>query len=313
MLQIYLNLWQDGLILHNIYIILHCYKTDLLGLKRDLFGIIKLNLMKKNQLLLGITILGLSLSSFAFINWNENPINTIAPIHCQAVEFNHQFFKSIYPKDKYPDFFYQLGTRFAGIEKSKINRATSIFDFFEAEEIPAIEKIYQTQFILIVNDRQTDIRELGETEKLNENQLEFLQSLEISSNFILRADFLEKNNFNEDRYDNYATPHWTVVPHQQAQYNLGAEALEDYLRENNKEFTKNMSKKELQPAKLLFTINPNGQIENLRLDRSSGNKAIDKNMLKLMQELPGNWIAAEDEQGNKVAQELTVFFGIPGC
>ncbi|MEX0272801.1 MAG: energy transducer TonB, partial [Flavobacteriaceae bacterium] len=68
-----------------------------------------------------------------------------------------------------------------------------------------------------------------------------------------------------------------------------------------------------QPAKLFFTVTAKGSLENIRLDRSSGYPSIDEKMLELLPQVPGKWIPAQNRNGENVAQELVVSFGLLGC
>ena len=86
-----------------------------------------------------------------------------------------------------------------------------------------------------------------------------------------------------------------------------------HLKESSREARINVDPMKLQPAKLIFTVTKEGNIKNVRLDRSSNYPLVDETMLDLIKNLPGKWKPAENENGEKIDQEQVVSFGLMGC
>jgi hypothetical protein len=213
----------------------------------------------------------------------------------------------------YSDVYYSIGPLFDPIKKSEIREIQSVNDFNTKKENKLIESYESTALIVIENERQSDIRQYGYSEALNAQQLELLNSLEVSSHFLMKTEFLKKNTKTGELEFAHYGPHYTIVPEKQAKYSKGNDALLSLIKKGNKENTANLDEDKLNFAKLHFTISKNGLLTNVFLDRSSGIVTIDEAMLNLITTAPGNWIPAENETGENVDQELVITFGLGGC
>lgn len=130
---------------------------------------------------------------------------------------------------------------------------------------------------------------------------------------MINAEYQIRNYETGELEASQSTPHLSLVPHQQANYLFGEDALKYYLKENSKEARVGVDPKKLKPAKLFFTVTKNGTIENIRLDRSSNYPRVDKKMIELISKARGKWMPAENSKGEIVNQELLVSFGLMGC
>jgi hypothetical protein len=163
------------------------------------------------------------------------------------------------------------------------------------------------------NDKRSELQEIGTTSTLTKSQLTFINSLTYSTSFVVETEYVQKNPQCGKLELTTLTPHYTVVPEVQAEYEGGKESLMEFLRENSLELWKDIDEKELQPAKLFFTVTKSGAISNIYLDRTSNFPKIDKRMKELLSKVPGNWNSATNSLGEKVDQELVVSFGLMGC
>ena len=268
--------------------------------------------MKRATIFFCAGIIPLSLLAFGVINWNNLNTDTLEASEGNEIAINTP---SKMKQRVFTDFIYDVGPRFASIKKTDIDKARSIDDFLDIEQLESIVTIKSISIIIIKSDKQTAIREIGYTKELTPKQLELLQSSDYSTNFLVRAEFQEKNNDTGKLVDNYATPHHTIVPERQATYLHGKKALIKYLKENSMEARNkaHVEAEKLKPAKLYFTVTKNGSIENVKLDRSSNHPLVDKAMIELINKAPGKWEPAENIKGEKIDQELVVSFGIMGC
>lgn len=265
--------------------------------------------MKKKTIAICTVLALASLSFFSFINSTELGFKDVAFLNTKVIDNE----AAETPKSVYTDFFYDMGPRFHPIKKSKVESAKLVTDFLSEEEIKRIEAYSSVEVILIINDIQSDIGHRGTTEELTKEQINLLQSVNYSTNFLVRADFAEKTSKIGDLQFNYTTPHFTVVPEKQAVYTFGKEALIEYFNFHNKENTKNLDEKLLKPAKLYFTVTKQGTINQIKLDKTCGYPIIDSKMIELLKNTSGTWQPAENVKGEKVDQELVVSFGMVGC
>ena len=300
--------------------------------------------MKKSILIFAAVIITLSLSAFGVVNWKdlkteESKISERKELATNNATENNRFtiskatnketncssnympmFGPIllkYTGEEKPtgDFNYNFGPRFEAFKKSDLAEVKSIEDFFEWEELQAIASLKSVEIIIIENDRQTEKREIGYSNMLTDAQLKLLQSLDYTSHFNIRVEYLEKNKKTGKLEDSFNSPHLTIVPEKQATYSHGKDSFITYFKENSRKARKkaNVDPMKMQPAKLHFIVTKNGTIENIKLDRTSNYPLVDKTMLELISKLPGTWKPAENEKGEKMDQELVVSFGLMGC
>jgi len=213
----------------------------------------------------------------------------------------------------FDDFIYEIGPRFSSIKKSEVENAKTINAFFSEEELQKMETITSIKIIRVIDDKQSEIREVGTTKDLTKAQLNLLKNFEYDANFVVRADFKQLNEITGELENNYASPHLTIVPEKEATFVDGKDALKAFLKMSTEEVRKDADPEKFQAAKLYFTVSKDGTIKNVYLDRSCGYPKIDKKMIELITQVPGTWLPAENAKGEQVNQELVVSFGLLGC
>ena len=123
----------------------------------------------------------------------------------------------------------------------------------------------------------------------------------------------ERNAYNE-KLANYELVYFlSITPESEAEYVYWLSSLEDYIADKNYEITAGIKREDLKAGRIRFTVSPNGNLGNVYLESSSGFKSVDDSTIKLMHELPGKWNPAMNAQGEKVSQDLVLFFGTMGC
>jgi hypothetical protein len=275
--------------------------------------------MKKNILILGIAIATLSLTAFGIINSKDSETNKevasnkeITPIN-EVVSLDENV-KEDFNLSPYPDFVYNVDSRFMStITKEDLHKAKSILDFLPKEQTDPVFKYKSVSVIILDDNKPTDRKETGDSEVLTEAQIKLIQSIDYSTNFLIRADFQEMNNDVNHLVNNYFSPHMTVVPENEAAYVNGEKALIDYLRENSKDKTTIVNERKLKSGKIFFTVTKEGVISDVHLTSTSGYPSIDLYMIELVKSIPGAWEAATNSIGQKVDQELVFSFGTMGC
>ena len=275
--------------------------------------------MEKRVLFFYATLTILSFISCGHNDQNNFKEDLIEDSISEEIAINKQVEVKVENK-VFTDFIYDVGPRFGGIKKTDLDKAETIDAFFDSEEIDKMETIKSVSIILIINDEQfiindeqSNIREISGSSKLTDAQRRLLQSSNYSTNFLIKTEYQQKNTETGLLENSYSSLHLTIVPEKQATYNAGKDKLIKYLKVNTEDVRTNVEPNKLRPAKLYFTVTKNGTIENIKLDRSSGYPAVDKKMIELITKAPDTWQPAEDSKGEKVNQELVISFGLIGC
>lgn len=269
--------------------------------------------MKKAVLILLTSILFFALAAFNYSSNKDLKSSEVkvSPIIISSFEFD--ILNSI-RKNETTDFIYKIQNRFnTTLTKSQVQHATSIIDLVPKEETEYLidyKNVLVAKTILV---KDKDVEVWGENEILNENQKNLLSSLNYSDNYFINADCIKRYS-KSDISENYRLVYYlTVVPEQEAYYNLGYDGLIDYLKIETKKLVSTTSKNDLKPGRINFTISPKGKVESVSISSSCNYPEIDRKMEKLMNKLPGTWIPAKNAEGENIAQQLVFFYGIEGC
>ena len=268
--------------------------------------------MKKSILITSTVFSSLILFTFGYTNWKNSGAEQPEAIINKTVSINKQISKKVENRI-FTDFIYDVGPRFGAIKKRELDQATSITPFFDKKQLQSIVSLKSVSIILIKDDKRTDTKTTGYSNKLTTAQLKLLQSFDYSTSFLIKAEYQQINQKTGELEDSYATPHLTIVPEKQATYSKGIDILKKFLKEKSKTARIGVNAEKLKPAKLYFTVTKKGTIKNVNLDRSSGYPLIDEKMIELIKNTPEKWNPAENHKGEKVNQELVVSFGLMGC
>jgi hypothetical protein len=271
----------------------------------DLSSNLKIYVMKTvsmflSTLLIACTLMGLSYYTSPSSHFTQSTCSkTFKSIH----PFQTSFSMGVESK-KIAHIFQGLAPRFKAINKSDLRAAFSVRTFLSEEQLNSINQINSSKLKLITDDTIYTEGLSNQGEMMSKDQLSQLNNMPYSSNFVVEVMTNGYHSF---------TPHFTLVPEVQAEYKLGLGAMFEYLRLNSQAEINQLDEDELGPGRLYITIGKDGKIIDLKLWSSSRDTAFDKRVVELMRSLPGEWEAAEDADGNKVEQELVLFFGIMGC
>lgn len=213
----------------------------------------------------------------------------------------------------YIDMYYGLGSRFEAITKSELNQAKTVADFFKPGEVQPLLNYTSVEIVLIENDKQTDQRMENDFFHLSEEQVNWLKNMDYATHFLVRTYFQALDPETGKIEQQRSEPHFTVVPETQANYSLGERAFIDFITQENRGNTANLSEDDLGFAKLAFTVNEDGTLSNFKLDRSTGSTKIDEAIVKIVKYAPGIWVPARNAQGQVVKQQLVLTIGAGGC
>ncbi|MEP2935804.1 MAG: hypothetical protein ABJM06_14675 [Gilvibacter sp.] len=273
--------------------------------------------MKKGTLLIGIALLATAFGVYILLQNNNGhnikavalnsstEVITEAKADDKSVPTNITFEKGA--------FFYGIGTRFNSITKEQLLAARSFSDFIGDEHDQRIISYSALNVIILEDSEKTNLRVDGKGGDFTQAQLDFIKTLEYSTNLLVWAEYKEDSPWSGKIEESHWTPYLTIVPEQQATYSDGKNALIAYLMTNSKQAIDELSSNDYKPGKMYFTITKEGRLENVKTQSGSGYSDIDALLEKLLKDAPGSWQPATDSEGNKVAQELVFSFGNMGC
>ena len=270
--------------------------------------------MKKRIIISATTLVILGILLFGFTNLKSNKSKEIAATEpIEPLIENNAYFG---PYEKpFPNLYYGVDARFEAVKKSDIQNATSIYDFISEEEKSRIIAIKSVNLVIIKNNQLSELQELGTSGQLTDAQLQLLKSTDYFNHFTIRTEFKGKDKETGKIKDLFYGPHITVVPEQQAQYKDGKEALLNYFKDYSRKDINIVSIEQLNAIKISFIVNTEGKVTNVKHDAmSTGYPSIDKKMMALVKNIPGEWIPAQKANGEKIDQELVFTFGLAdGC
>lgn len=265
--------------------------------------------MKKRIIIFSTILIILSLILLGFANWNTIKTDKVELSNENPIALKSQNLNKILNK-RVPDLYYGVDARFAAVKKSDVHKATTIYDFLNEGEKQQIEHINSVKLILVENNQLSEKRAYGENEYLTDDQIKLLKSTDYFSHFTIRTDFKAKNKDTGKMEERFFGPHITVVPDKQASYVDGKDALIKYLKDGSKASMNVIKDEKLGSIKIAFIVTKDGTISNVEHDAMTTEyQSIDDTLIELIKNIPGKWIPAQNEQGEKMNQELVFTFG----
>lgn len=203
------------------------------------------------------------------------------------------------------------------VKKEKLQEARFVSDF-----IPGYPASWVSQYVsveIIVTSNGNTLKAVNQNDLLSTAQKNLLNKAELSSDIVIKVFYKNKNAVTDKMVINQMNILLTVVPEKEAEYMGGYDELKKYLKENS---INKMAEPSIfgrlptatvnQQAKVLFTINEQGEIINAKISKTSGNTRTDQLMLDAIHKMP-KWKPAENAKGIKVKQEFEFIVGNAGC
>lgn len=263
----------------------------------------------KQSILNSVTVLFIFVCTASF----EGAYGQDAVVNTSTVSFNTRLGKMVNKGEK-DILFFNVGTRFiSSFSKEQLSHARSLADFMPKEEYSAIISFDSVSVILLDHNYNFVKIITGKDAKFNKEQLHLLESLPYSADLLIRADYQQTSPYSGKIEDNYTTPHLTIVPEKEAEFEYGKQALIDYVKNNTAHFETRVDPLNLQPGKVRFTISSSGEVKDVFLEATSGYESFDNAVMNLLSKIDGNWEPATNAKGDKVEQQLVFAFGIIGC
>ncbi len=158
-----------------------------------------------------------------------------------------------------------------------------------------------------------DQSEYGKSDVLNNKQIDLLRTTHYASNFSVEA-FCRKVYTDGREIKDYNFVYYiSVIPEKEASYKTEKIALINYLKKNSQPTIAKVKRGNLKSGIISFTVTKNGLIINVNINSTCGYPSVDKKMLQLMTELPGEWNIASNGKGEKIDQTFIFSFGSIDC
>lgn len=269
--------------------------------------------MKKGILVSCTAIIAIISAIFGLMNFSTTNMR-IGQSTCAGPNEIHVVNPPVITEIIEEELFLKVDSRFINtITKENLHEAKSVVDIYPSR---ATEFALEFNSIeLHVNQNGEETMEYGENEDLNDAQLNLIKTTGYHTNLQLNSYVQLKNPTSgllETKHLTYAI---SVVPEKQAQYLEGQNELYKHIRENTASHTAvyNPSVYHYQPGKVRFTITAEGTLVDAKLTSTSGYDELDELLLELVNSLPANWEPAMNAKGERVDQQLVLFFGNFGC
>lgn len=297
--------------------------------------------MKKNWIIFSVSIIAMSTTAFVFSNISEKVeyVNSGKagckppeqekqnPKEDKSIEWKYWSFERVNVREYINEytrlnatgipFQYKVESRFnSTLTKTDLKNATSITDLIPNKKMN-IDYNKGEKSTIGISDDFGNISNIYTSENPNESLAEFKSAIDPDYNTNIqitsKCPVLSASTCGSGDYENIVY-YMTLVPEIQATYSEGKIGLVNYLeKESLKEVQKIKDTKQLEPGQIKFTIGTTGEIKNYKLIHTCGFKAVDMQMLSLINNMPGKWTPAKDANGNTVEQTFVYFFGIEGC
>lgn len=202
--------------------------------------------------------------------------------------------------------FYVLSRQGKSTSKSKLQSAKKLSDF--VAYYPSSWVTNYDSVAIFTTSNGVQKRAFGKSEKLTLSQSEILRTADMFSEVVVFVKHKTINSITKEVEENEMTIELTVRPEVLAEYPSGIEGFQAYLRKNSENDIMKMELKDGFIAIAYFTINEEGQPQDIEVAESSGYDGVDHIISTLLQNMP-KWKPAQDAEGNKVKQKFEFLFG----
>ncbi|MGB0166395.1 MAG: energy transducer TonB, partial [Luteibaculum sp.] len=148
--------------------------------------------------------------------------------------------------------------------------------------------------------------------KLSDAQMQLLNNLDYGTGLKVNVDFEQKNTVTNALEVKNMEIYLNVIPHAEANFPAGKEALRMYLRDRIANSVYGKLPANFDRAVVWFSINEAGECVEINTAKSSGNEEADQILKEALRSMP-KWNPARDEHGKPVIQEFNFTFGDQGC
>jgi TonB family protein len=247
--------------------------------------------MHLKKMILGLIVLAIGLTTYGFVNQSFTTVGSACSAEQISAEKMRYFVQSRPEKSASP---------------TTLKNAKSIADVIAYYLGSWVVSYDSVVVVTTSNGRQQ--KAIGKSENLTEEQKEILATADMFSNVFFFIKHKSKNSVTSELENGEMLVKLMVRPETEAVFNGGMDGLIDYLKENSEEQVKQLAVKQGFVAVVNFTINEEGNADEIDVAESSEYKGIDEVLKQLLKNMP-SWTPAQDAIGNKVPHKFEIIFG----
>ncbi len=208
--------------------------------------------------------------------------------------------------------------------KEQLTTAETLNDIIEGYPSSWIESY--TSVEVSTTNKNEKITTTSSNATLTAEQKNMFKKVGLASVIDIKVQYKMHNSVSNESMDKEMNVALTIIPEVEAAYIGGRVQMEADLKAKSSEKTtsylkakskaiifdnkKNMD--QFNVSRILFTVNELGAVENVRVVSTSGDAAVDQELISLIENMP-KWKPAENAAGKKVSQEFEFIVGMGGC
>lgn len=272
--------------------------------------------MKRTVLIIALIVVTIGFTTYGFVNTKHDTTNdkqraSSSNIKTSSTDFFE--FESLDKKMAFnnQDLFYVVKRRYdQSITKESLKNVKLISDVIANYPENWISEYVSVELITKTNGKE--ISAVSADDVLSKEQRNLLNTLVESSSIIINVKYKTKVAVTNVMENNLLNISMTIIPEKEAEFVGGYDKMIAYLQKNIKGEFSNEILSQLQFSSVVFTVNKQGQTDNIKLINTTGNSEIDKLLLKLIGNMP-KWAPAKNSMGGLVKQDFEFNFGNANC
>jgi len=190
------------------------------------------------------------------------------------------------------------------IHQESLQKVALLSDLFESYPDLWIEEYTSTEVTVKHNGKV--VKEIGKDIKLTAAQRQLCQSADLNSEIIIAVNYRERNTITNKLESGTMRRALIVVPELEAKLEAGDPS--QILLNIVKEKLKKAGAQKFEYANVKFTINAQGEVENIKMIDSSTDQKIDGLIIEAIRDMP-KWIPASNKKSEKVKQNFEFSVG----
>ena len=255
----------------------------------------------------GLKVLGGGIGLFGLGYAFAMPTNANGELHKNAETTACCKVAQLQPIDASKLFFYIGGKHDKTVTQSQLNKADHLNDIIPNYPILWIDS-YESVNITVAGETFSK-SEVSPSPELSDAQKKILADLPINSEVLIHIDYGAKNSITQEMEDHEMNIQFMVAPAISAAFGADEDALKDYLKSN---LFPGIVGEEMVSAEIHFTVNENGETENITLERQTGSLEMANAYVNILEKMP-KWNPALRLDGASVSQSFVLVVGNQNC
>lgn len=191
------------------------------------------------------------------------------------------------------------------ISKAKLDNALTLEDLNRYYETSWVKEYISVEILATHNGEMK--KALGQSDVITDEQKELMTTADVNTEIHVNVQYLPDNTLddNEIKKNNFS---FLVYPENEATYAEGKEQLMLYLKEKAIDRIPTGTFVNYEMAAIKFTVDEEGEIENVHVFESSKDESVDKVLIQSIENMPC-WKPAEFANGVKIKQDFALIVG----